>query len=857
MGEIVVKHFKRSGVSSDDKGLITEIVVESSDTSCFLRRMEESRLTRPCFQTIDMRARVAGECHRYAFNDCVHYLDDISFQLFEQGLREHNGVYTVGTFEAVMGGAHTLQTQQTMREEADSRLGEVEQRRLECARTAALERAACEQRSGLDESDVPAALVDNPALLPLGYFRRRSHPRLQYACAVVLQRGNIRINGTSCDISVCGARVHIKGLAAFKRDQEVLLSYPGLEHEAGETDVKHIAYRIISSEEGNEETVLCLQRSDTDKPAGFSRFIEGFIERYRRKYKLDVDDEYQSILSWYYERCYAQSATQIPFYVEQSDASDLRIQAVAMSEGNSQLARFFCSDADNYNFTPLCLPHRLQQLQHKRSYVMVMYRRRGEQDQCMRIHSAADFEFPSRDAFRDMVSYTMAQSDHCVVKVHVSQVPAVSVSEQKLNEVSQRLQYKSETQMVELRERLQKLCLVGYIIDLTQTFQQLTERSGEPSAGTGELAAWVGSERRCLASGTVKEKLSIPPEDLRPELIRFGYVERRREDRYLAETRVDVGIGGKVYQGLSKDISTRGMRIQLRKRVDVKKSASVKVGLVSLQHKKSAINLMDIPYRVVQTRDKEEGTVLMLERVPGGKREGLKEFFVELITRNQHKLGVDIGDIWSATTSRVYEALLAANTPTVPFFLARNSEGGAHLQFVGIPESGGPLLDYFSSPGGVVNFRCLNERRVVTALYDAVQILLRKSRNSDARPTPFELDMYLHREHDELTGEAFIHAATELDFATDAQREAFLTKFTGYTDWRCIRIVSTFTQPLDEKALDKMVDSLRSQSKHRAIKLSDLAHSLVGYGELIDITEEWKSLRTAGAALGHVVRTAS
>jgi len=117
--------------------------------------------------------------------------------------------------------------------------------------------------------------------------------------------------------------------------------------------------------------------------------------------------------------------------------------------------------------------------------------------------------------------------------------------------------------------------------------------------------------------------------------------------------------------------------------------------------------------------------------------------------------------------------------------------------------------------------------------------------------------MYLHKEHDELTGEAFIHAATELDFATDAQREAFLTKFTGYTDWRCIRIVSTFTQPLDEKALDKMVDSLRSQSKHRAIKLSDLAHSLVGYGELIDITEEWKSLRTAGAALGHVVRTAS
>jgi len=845
MGEIVVKHFKRSGVSSDDKELITEIVVESSATGRFLQRVEESRMTRPCFQTIDMRARVAGECHRYAFNDRIHYLDDISFQLFEQGLREHNGVYTVGTFEAIMGAAHTLPDQQTTREESQRRRGEVEQRRREGSRTATLQAADGDARKrGLSKSDVTAVLADNPELLPLGYFRRRSHPRLRYACAVVLQRGNTSLNGITSDISVSGARVHVKGLIAFKRDQQVLLSYPGLENEAGKIDVRHIAYRIVSSEKRKQETVLCLQRSDPDKPAGFSGFLEGFIERYRRNYKLDVDDEYQSILSWYYERCYAQSATQIPFYIEQSDTPDLRIRAVAMSEGNSYLARFFCTDADNYNFSPICLPHRLQQLQHKRSFVMAMYRQRGEQDQCMRIHSAADFEFSSRDAFRDMVRFTMGQSDHCVVKVQVSQVPAVSVSEQKLGEVSQRLQHTSETQMAELRERLQKLCLVGCIIDLTQVFQQLTERSGGSAAARDELAAWVGSERRCPVSGVVRDKLSIPSEDLCPELIRFGYVERRREDRYLAQTRVAVGIGGKAYEGFSKDISTRGMRIQLHKRAGVKKGASVKVGLVSLQQKRASTNLMDIPYRVVQTRDEEEGTVLMLERIVSAKCEGLKEFFAELITRNQHRLGVDVGDIWGATTARVYEALLAANTPTVPFFLARNSEGGAHLQFVGVAESGSPLLDYFSGPGGTVDFRCMNEHRVVTALYDAVQILLRQSRNSDDKTTPFELDMYLYKEVNELTGEAFIHAATDLDFTTDARREAFLTTFTGHADWRCVRIVATFTQPLDEKTLDKMMASLRSQSKHRAIKLSDFAHSLVGYGELVDITDEWSWLRS-------------
>ncbi|HED19718.1 MAG TPA: PilZ domain-containing protein, partial [Gammaproteobacteria bacterium] len=613
--------------------------------------------------------------------------------------------------------------------------------------------------------------------------------------------------------------------------------------EAGTVNVTRTPYVVVSSEERDTESVVCLRRLDLEAPDGFTELLEALIERHRNRYKLDVDDEYQSILSWYYERCYAQSATQIPFFVEQ-DKDGLCAQAVAMSEGNAHLARFFCTDADNYNFTPLCLPQRLQQLAQGQSFVMAMFRRRGEQDQCMRIHSSADFEHTSPAAFQEILRYTLEQSEHCIVKMHVSSVPAASVSDRKVDEASHRLQYKSEAQMGELRGRLKKLHYVGYVVDVTQDFQILKVDSGTRGSG---LAAWVGTEYRSLEDGKVKEKVTLSDRQLRPELIRFGYVERRREDRYLAETKIDVHIGNGAFEGMSKDISTRGMRVQLQKRVDIKQGATVKIGLVSLQQKKSATNLMDIPYRVVHTLDEDEGTVLMLERILGGKREGLKEFFVELITKNQHKLGVDIGDIWGAAASRIYEALLAANTPTIPFFLARNNEGGAHLQFVGVPEAGNPLVSYFSNASGA-DFRCLNEHRIVSALYDAVQILLRQSRNTSDNPTPFELEMYLYKELDELTGETFIHAATELDFATDARREAFLMKLTEYADWRCIKIVSTFTRSLDEKALDKMIDSVRCQSKHRAIKLSDLAHSLVGYGEMIDITGEWTLLRAVGRA---------
>ncbi|TCK17457.1 PilZ domain-containing protein [Thiogranum longum] len=831
MGEIIVKHFRRADTTSEQKELVTEIVVEDSDTGHFLRRVEESRLTRPCFQTIDMRGKVAGECRRYAFNDRIHYLDDLSFQMFERGLHENNGVYTVGTFESIVGGAHTLQAQINARDEAELRRQEIEKRRLQRTRDAARERARVD---GVDAvEDIQPVIADNPESLPLGYFRKRDHPRLQFASKVRLQSGNIRSDGITRDISVCGIQVRIKGLTTFQEDQKLQVSLTGLHDKAGNVQFDDVLYRVVRIQTHEADSTLFLRRVDLDGPAGFSDFISGFIEENRRRYKLDVDDEYTSTLSWYYERCHAQSITQLPVFVEKTGADTLRVQAVAMSEGNTYLARFFCTDVDNYDFSPLALPARLERLAEKGEFVMAMYRHKGDGDDRLRLHSAADFEFATDADFYRFIYYAASQPEYSVVKVQVGSMPLLQASGKKIDEISQRLQYKSESRMKVLREQLARLFFVAYVVDMTHKYTGLSMNDKSIDG----LQAWVGPECRNLSDGGVKKSLDPSRELLKTDLVRFGYVERRREDRYLAETRVDVKIGDRSLEGLSKDISTRGIRIQLNKCLAVKPGAPVKVGLVSLQQKKSGANLMDIPYLVVNSVNNDEGTVIMLERVLGSAKEGLKEFFVELITKNEHKLGVDTGDIWSATTSRLYESLLAANTPTIPFFLGRNAEGGAHLQFVGVPEGGNKLLDFFETESGH-DFRCVNDRRVVTTLYDAIQILVRRQKASQEPPAPFELELYLYRERDEETGETYIHAATELDFTSDAGRETYLQQLVGREDWRCLKIVTTFVHALDEKSVDKLVASVREQSKHRAIKLSDLAHSVVGCGEVIDISRQ-------------------
>jgi hypothetical protein len=119
--EIRVHHYRRVDTRSNAKELVTEIVVAHSDTGRFLKKMEETRLTRPCYQVLDMRGKVLGECRPYVFNDRVHYLDDISYAMFQRGLEQNRGHYTVGTFESIIFGAHTLHAMNAAREEERQR----------------------------------------------------------------------------------------------------------------------------------------------------------------------------------------------------------------------------------------------------------------------------------------------------------------------------------------------------------------------------------------------------------------------------------------------------------------------------------------------------------------------------------------------------------------------------------------------------------------------------------------------------------------------------------------------------------------------------------------------------------------
>lgn len=830
MAEITVKHYRRVSAGAREKELVVEKVALGSETGRFLDKMEEKRIRKPCFERIDMRGKVAGECERYMLHNREFYLDDISYGLYQEGLKAHHGAFTVATYEAIVNGAHTnrsVREQQNLRELAaqrNTRDAAVNNRSTTSTQNAQ-QGAAREQKAELYQ----------PELIPLGYFKRRREDRLQYVTSVQIQQDMKTFNGTTRDISVNGLQIALKGVYKFVVGARLQIALTSLQEQETKLDVSHLRYRIVSCEQRELECQLHVAIVEDSAPEGFNEYINELISRYKHKYKLDVEDEYWSASSWLYERLYSESSMQLSFFVSRHQEGALAAQAVAVTDGNQPLAHFFRNDVDNYDFSSLCIPSRLEYLSEHNEFILMLYRERVGNE--YRLHSAADFEVSDKLALQNLLRFTLAHEEHCIVKIVASNVPMRPISAGKLDMLTGRLLEKSTDEVAALRVRASELYFSAAAIDITEQIQSALSLELRTQMGqimVEGLHVWLGGTCMQLPAYQEVERLPVMPE---PELINFGYVEKRCEERYLAETSVEViGKAGKV-KGRTRDISKRGLSICLEQPLEILQDEEIKVALISLQSKRPSLDLSKVPYRVIRVVNKEGVISIMLERMRNKFEHEIDDFFVELITKNRHKLAVDLSDTRGAALSRVYEGIAAENAGTLPFFIARQEQGGGCVQAVAVPDGSCAPAEFFRDVHGQYDFSWLSESRLVLAMYQQIGQMSREAAHQQQRPTPIEMEVYAYRK------DGVLRVATELEFSDDAQREIFLSAALATAEFRIFKLMATYTLEFGKAELDVVLEAVRNQSRHRAGKLGEQINAVIGYGEIIDITKHYMCIR--------------
>jgi hypothetical protein len=671
-------------------------------------------------------------------------------------------------------------------------------------------------------------------VVPFGYFKERREPRLQIICEAEALLHGVRIKGVTRDMSVSGIRFYIERNHSVRVGDEIQISFMGLQREAEGIDVYDIPYAVVACDYQDEGTLLRLQRTNPGKQTQFDKCIESLLKRRDPDHKLDIEDDCLSAQAWYFERLYAENSAFIPFFVSKDEAGKLLVQSVALTKGNQFLTRFFCTSTDDYNFTPLCLPLRLLDLQNQKSLLIAMYRDQGDGDRSQRIHSAACSEFSTHEEFLGFVKHALSYPEHCVVKVMPGALPVRPVSTAKTALFSSKLRSLSSEQASQLEEQIATLQFVAYIVDMTGWAQQCVNVSSEKIKSDAQV--WVGSEHRNIETGEVCDKLEMSWRNLNPDLIRFGYAERRREHRYLAKTAVSVQLKEETVNGMTQDLSWHGLRVLLPGKINVKQGAMIKVGLTTMQEKRHKIDLMNIPYRIVQFLYKDDATVLMLERISGNRDSVTDEFFAELIMKNRHKMPVDTIDVVNAATASIFETMQSGNTAAMAFFLSMDRKSGVSLQYFGLPAEGNVLAQNISQGDGN-KFGYLFSQKLVKAMYDAVQLQARQPGAEQGVRPAFEFDMFVYQD-DSSAAKVGFSVVSEFDSANTDEWEATRQSIMAREVWRGLHVVVSPAHAIEDKIFDTLLSGIRKESKHRAIKLSDAVVSVAGCGEIFDVTDE-------------------
>lgn len=836
MAEIEVKHFKRTHKGGSEKVLITERVTEDSETAQFLQQLEVKRLTRACQLTLDMRGKVPGECRSYLINNKVFYLDDISLGILNKGLKENNRQFTVGVYEAIANGAHT------------NRAIRLEQERKQAQTQPNQPRLRSPVASdGVEQKEAAGIRNQGPRYYPevilSGYFKKRREDRLQYVTSVTLLVNGMPYSAKTRDLSLSGIQVYLKGVYDFQAGQPAEVSFTEIEEAFGIAGLADMPYKIVNITRKAQELLLRLVRVTDAQNETQGTQMQRLIERLQQKYKCDVEDDLLSVNATIHERLYTDNVTHIPLFFCRNRAGEPWLKRIAATERNQPLLAFFRYGRPDCDFSPLALPGRLARLldgDGTADMLLVMYRNDHGDDGA--IHSVADFECTDAVALRAFMRHAMVHTHYRMLKLSAAALR--KPSEAKIALHAQRLHDKSEQDMALIRQDFDALIGVGMAVDVTKELAEglrlldQNSRSLDGLYNIKGMVCWAGNTRKSLDTGEIMERLSAPVDSI-PDSVKFGYLERRREERYLLQTQVDLSLKGRTFSGVTQDISVRGLQVV----IPVEQATGQQVGdtvyldFVGLQGKVSNVKLKDIEYRIanIMLNDKLR---LRLERIINRRQEDINGFFIDIINRNRHKLPVDVEETLYAVKSRLHESIIAENLIGIPFFMAKDDAGAVIVQKLALNDMPCKLASFFRQPDGNYDLSPLIETKRVYYLYDGVSLIARKESIDGRAEDSIETYIYMYREPAQTGRAPVLHSLADFEESEEVTREEFLREAVKSGNYCFIKVIATPISEMHNLEVDRVIEDIRENSRHRAFKLKESFQRIIAQGEIIDVTAQ-------------------
>lgn len=216
--------------------------------------------------------------------------------------------------------------------------------------------------AGLLESKITPTTTDTlPALSTVyfGVFPRRREERYLARTKAEVEINFRRYPATTRDISTRGLSVLVDEPINTTLGQEITVGLVSFGKKAYNFDLRNIPYRIVGVERG-KTTRIKLERIKTPDWDTITEFFQEIIELNRAKLSPCVDDAVAHAQSRLYEDVLAAHLLVTPFFIEQKDRLNAKINRVAVSVHSTELADYFYTDSGLLDYRGLTNPTVIQ-----------------------------------------------------------------------------------------------------------------------------------------------------------------------------------------------------------------------------------------------------------------------------------------------------------------------------------------------------------------------------------------------------------------------------------------------------------------------------------------------------------------
>lgn len=570
--------------------IFAQRTAQLSKNEQFLIKMELKRLAQPCARIIDLRNEPFDDVQTYQYGSQQHFLDPLAIDAFEEALHTQ-GKYNFAVYEQVM---HFV----------------TEQRKN--AHTQAIE--------------TPEVIKNR---FHFASYRFREQERMNYTIKVTVDDGEKTRPAKTSDISLGGCKIKVADTHHYKEGQVVSMRLTGLEEDYELGLKQGINYEVVGSEPSNHQSFhyVRLKRLPQEGTAAFDQFLSHFIDGNKRRYKVNIDNTYDAVLTKGYEQFYLPKVNSL-FSFLCAYQGPLKATTVLTSDGNQSTYDYFLNAQRQSMLGQILSEPRINALManNREMNSAYLYCFTHVQNDDVFFYSATDSELATYPHLRTLFfayasrkpSWQVFKLQVCKVDYEQAHIP-LSLPD-STSETIAKLNRPPSARVHSHLKGLTYLCALTPIDN--PTMHKRFSKLPLDKNSVNQLKVF-GHHK------AVKEEL---------EKVTLHYTNLRAHPRYYYETPITVKTPDtQELTGVSKDFSVAGLQVALHQPSSLKRGDVIDISLPEMQKLTTKYRLTAMPYQIVGSN--KTGSILNLKAYQRSKtpHQGVA-FLSAVIKNNQEKL---------------------------------------------------------------------------------------------------------------------------------------------------------------------------------------------------------------------------